>query len=57
MTGTLSLPPMDGQIIRPGILLIGEPTPMPGTNTLRALANVGGMLCLVELVLTFAEKE
>jgi hypothetical protein len=49
VTGTLDLPKMDGAEIRPGIVLIGEPAPMPGTGKLRCLANVTGMLCLVEL--------
>lgn len=55
--GGLALPKMDGQEIRPGVTLIGEPTPIPGTNLLRALANVGGALCLIELRLTFGEAK
>lgn len=48
---------MDGFEIRPGIFLIGEPVPIPDTNKLRCLANVGGMLASVELVLTFGRAE
>jgi len=54
--GSLTLPKMDGQEVSWGIIIIGEPYPVPGTNTLRALANVGGMLCVVELSLTFREN-
>lgn len=53
--GLVTLPPMDGLEVTPGITLIGEPSPVPGTNLLRCLANVGGMLCLIELRLTFKE--
>jgi hypothetical protein len=53
MTGVMTLPKMDGVEIRPGIVLIGEPTPVPGTNKLRALANVLGSLCVVELSVKF----
>jgi len=55
--GKLDLPKMDGQEVRPGIVLIGEPTPQVGTDKLRCLANVHGMLCLVELKLSFKENE
>jgi hypothetical protein len=51
--GTLTLDRMDGQEISPGIILIGEPIPVPGTSRLRALANVRGMLAVVELRITF----
>ena len=52
--GTLSK--MDGLEIQPGITLIGEPTPIPGGNKLRSLANVYGSLCLIELTMKFVEK-
>lgn len=51
--GKMSLPKMDGMEIQPGVILIGEPTPMPGTDRLRALANVCGALALVELRIKF----
>jgi hypothetical protein len=51
------LPKMDGTEIRPGIVLIGEPTPQPGTNKLRCLANVMGMLAVVELSIKFEESD
>lgn len=51
--GTLDLPEMDGLEIRPGIILIGEPTPLPGTDKFRCLANVEGCLALVELGIKF----
>ncbi len=53
ITGTLDLPQMDGTEIRPGVVLIGEPSPMPGTDKLRCLANVLGCLCVVELSIKF----
>ena len=56
MEGTLNLPKMDGEEIRPGVVLIGEPSPMPGTDKLRCLANVFGSLCVVELSIKFKEK-
>jgi len=52
----LNLPKMDGHEISPGIFLIDEPTPIPGTNKLRCLANYHGSLVIVELKLTFSEK-
>lgn len=52
----LQLPKMDGIEIRPNIFLIGEPTPIPGTNLMRCLANVGGALCLIELTIKFGAK-
>ncbi len=57
MQGTLTLPKMDGHEVAPGILLIGEPSPIEGTDKLRCLANVGGALCLVELRLTFKSQD
>ena len=53
MLGEITLPKMDGAEIAPGIFLIGEPTPVPGTATLRCLANCYGMLCLIELGIKF----
>jgi len=53
--GTVELPKMDGMEVCPGVILIGEPTPMPGTDKLRCLANVLGALCVVELSIKFKE--
>ena len=53
ITGELVLPKLDGKEISPGIFLIGEPSPVDGTDKLRCLADVGGQLALVELKLTF----
>lgn len=50
---TVNLGHLDGAEIQPGIVLIGEPTPVPGTNLMRALANVHGLLCVVELSVMF----
>lgn len=52
-TGNLQLPKLSGVEISPGIVIVGEPRPVPGTSKIRALANVRGTLCLVELRLTF----
>lgn len=49
----LKLPKMDGAEIAPRVFLIGEPSPIPGTAKLRALADVRGELCLIELALKF----
>lgn len=57
VAGTLSLPKMDGTEVRPGVTLIGEPTPVPGTDKLRCLANVLGCLCVVELSIRFQPPE
>lgn len=54
--GELEFPKLDGREISPGIILMGEPTPIPGTNLMRCLANVGGALCVVELSLKFSDK-
>ncbi len=51
--GMLQLPKMDGCEIKPGVVLIGEPSSVPGTDKLRCLANVLGTLCLIELKITF----
>jgi hypothetical protein len=53
--GEVTLPAMDGKEVAPGIWLLGEPTPVPGTDRLRCLANVGGALGLVELKLRFTD--
>lgn len=52
----LTMPRFDGYEVRPGITLLGEPTPIPGTDKMRCLANVGGALGLVELRLKFLEE-
>lgn len=57
VTGDLKLPKMDGHEIRPGVYLIGEPTPIAGTSKLKCLANVGGALCLVELGIKFPKPD
>ena len=57
ITGALTLPKMDGKEVSPGIFLIGEPTPVSGTDKLRSLANVNGCLCLIELALKFSQNE
>lgn len=51
--GTVTIPKMDDTEIAPGIWLIGEPSPVVGTNKLRCLANVKGSLCVVELAMKF----
>lgn len=53
--GELILPKLDGIEIRPGVVILGEPVPIPGTDKLRALTNVVGCLCLIELKITFKE--
>lgn len=54
--GSVLLPKLDGVEICPGVWLIGEPTPMPGTDKLRCLANVSDNLVLVELRIRFTES-
>ena len=54
ITGNLSLPTCDGVEIKPGVVLIGEPTVIAGTPLLRCLANVGGMLAVVEWRMTLS---
>jgi len=56
MTGYMTLPKMDGYEVRPGIVLIGEPSPITGTDKLRCLANVMGTLAVVELSIKFRER-
>ncbi len=53
--GHISLPKLDGVEVSPGVWIVGEPSPVPGTNKLRALANVGGALCLIELSIKFPQ--
>lgn len=53
MTGEMTLPKMHGTEVKPGITLIGEPTPVPGTTKLRCLANCFGALAVVELSIKF----
>jgi hypothetical protein len=53
MGGDLKMPKMDGTEISPGIWLIGEPSPIGGTDKLRCLAQVGNALCVVELAIKF----
>ncbi len=53
LKGEMVLPKMNGKEIEPGIFLIDEPTPIPGTDKLRCLANVCGALCLIELRIKF----
>jgi len=49
--GSIVLPKLDGFEIIQGIYLIGEPTPRPdlGKTALACLANINGMLGVVEL--------
>lgn len=51
--GALTLNSLDGSEVCPGVTLIGQPTPVAGTDKMRCLANVGGALALVELRLRF----
>ena len=53
--GSLSLPSLTGIEISPGVWLMGEPTPVAGSNKLRCLADVHGALAVVELSLKFSE--
>jgi hypothetical protein len=51
--GIANIPKLDGREVRPGIVLMGEPSPVEGTNKMRCLANVFGALAVVELSITF----
>jgi hypothetical protein len=51
---TMTMPKMDGHEVSPGIYVIGEPTPIPGTNKMTALVNYHGALALAQLVMRFA---
>lgn len=53
----LQLPELKGVEISPGIVLLEEPTPIPGTALFRCLANVHGCLAVVELKLKFKKAE
>jgi hypothetical protein len=53
----MTLPDMDGYEVSPGIFLIGQPTPVPGTQLMRALANVYGALAIIELKIKFREPQ
>lgn len=57
LTGKLILPECDGKEIRPGVFLIGEPTPRPdlGPRSLACLADVCGTLAVVELTIRLQE--
>jgi hypothetical protein len=55
--GSILLESLDGREVSPGIYLVGEPSPVPGSNKLRCLANVGGSLALVELALRFTAQK
>ena len=58
MTATIHVPmKFDGLEVKDGIILIGEPTPIPGSNLMRCLANVYGALCLIEIRLTFGKPD
>lgn len=54
--GSLQLEKMAGKEISPGVILIEEPVPVPGTDKLRALASVHGYLAVVQLKLKFQEE-
>lgn len=51
--GSLTMPKLDGREVSAGVTLVGEPSPIAGTDKMRCLANVGGALGLVELRLRF----
>ncbi len=50
---------LEGKEISPGVTIIGEPSLIPNSNKLRALANVNGALCVVELSISikFTDNE
>jgi hypothetical protein len=54
--GPIELPKMDRMEVSQGIVLIGEPTPIPNTNLLRCLARVGNALCVIELSMKFGNR-
>lgn len=54
---TATLPKLNGLEVSPGIVLIGEPTPIAGSNLMRCLADVGGALCLIEISLKFGTPQ
>ena len=55
LSGQLTIPKTDGVEVAPGIVLIGKPSPRPdlGDNVLVCLANIKGMLGLVQLRMRF----
>ena len=53
--GRVQLPKMNSMEIRPGVTLIGEPSPIEGSDKLRCLANVAGCLAVVELCIKFSK--
>lgn len=59
LRGELKMPKCSGKEIRPGVFLIGEPTPRPdlGPNKFACLADVSGALCLVELSIRVLKNE
>lgn len=57
IAGSIVMGPLDGREIAPGVYLVGEPTPIPGSDKMRCLANVGGALCLVELRVRFTSAD
>lgn len=54
INGEVKIPKLDGVEIKPGVIILGEPTPVAGTTKLRALANCFGTLCVIELSVKFA---
>lgn len=49
------LPKLNGYEVTPGIYLMGEPTPVEGSDNLfRCLANYHGALALIQIKVTFA---
>ncbi len=54
--GKVIIPKMDGTEIRPNIFIIGEPSPVVGTNKLRCLVNYHGQLATAELTVNFKSK-
>jgi len=57
MDNFVTLQSIDGKEVTSGIFLVGEPTPVVGTDRLRCLANVEGMLVVVELRIRFRDGE
>jgi hypothetical protein len=49
------LPKMDGKEVSPGVIIIGEPTRIPGTNKMVALAEFYGTIAKIELVIKIKE--
>lgn len=53
----MTLPKMHGLEVSPGVYLIGEPTPIPGTSRLRCIADFYGFLAVIELNIKFSKEE